>query len=61
MPVKIMIDIDIIGDKTVSQTQCKKATLQEMSLALTHIKIREKDLLEMFQKNTMTWKDSNEK
>lgn len=59
MPVKIMINV--IEDKIISRTECEKATPQEMSLALTHIKIREEALLELFQKSSITWKDSKEK
>lgn len=58
MPIKVMITVD--GNKAASRTE-GRANPQEISLALTHIKIREKDLLELFQKSTMTLKDSKEK
>lgn len=57
MPVKVMIDV--VGDKAASRAKGEKTTARELSLALAHIKLREKELLEEFEKLNMTVKDSS--
>ena len=59
MPITIKIKVD--KNNAVSGRTGGKMTAQEISLALTHIKIREKELLELFEKISLDFKDSKEK
>ena len=59
MPIEIKIEVK--GNNAVIAWAPGEFTLQEISLALDHIKLREKDLIEEFEKHSKKFKGSKKK